>query len=278
MSYVNVEEALKSETPYLLFYQIVPLDNSSHDVSDKEHPPSYDSGIVMQTTNSSSELGSSPGRPLYPGYFDGTRDESMPTIRLSSDNDRPPTPPRSNSTDNIEERRPSIAFTENSLTSNSPSIPTSVPSTPNEETTAQRISRAAASFTKSRNKSRPTSQSGENRISATFQRLNIMRSKEQLSSPRPEVPKDSTVGAEGVAESRKSITIDDRGLKVEDGATDRSKSKKEKKRDKSRGPSEKSDDEKHHHKHKTKAKLKESKGSGESEKSKGLPERECNIM
>ena len=57
---VDITQALKDETPYLLFYQIVPIDNDSANVTDGESLPLYaaseavDSGIGGMSTASRS--------------------------------------------------------------------------------------------------------------------------------------------------------------------------------------------------------------------------------
>ncbi|PVH85444.1 cysteine proteinase [Cadophora sp. DSE1049] len=274
---VDIEEALKKEMPYLLFYQVQPYENVSPPPGPEPdiEPPSY--------TDASFKVNLTESTPVdnQPGYFDGARDEPTPSIRVSNDLERPQTPRRSINLpdDRSEFRRGSLAFTENSMASTSSSLlGTSAPVTPIEETTAQRMSRAASRFTKLPNKSRPTSQSGENRvenrISATFSRLNLMKSKEGLNNP--ENVRHSMSTGDVVSEPRKSITFDEvqnefkAHLAEGPPVIERSKSKKEKKRDKSKGPSEKLEGTHHHghtHKEKGKGKVKD-----------GVPDRECNIM
>ena len=81
-------------------------------------------------------------------------------------------------------RRGSAALTEDSLASPSSGVITaesrSAPSTPNEETAKQKFVRAASRI--AGNRSRPTSSSGENRMSATFSRFGL-RSEKQLAKP-----------------------------------------------------------------------------------------------
>ncbi|TAQ89789.1 hypothetical protein B7494_g1864 [Chlorociboria aeruginascens] len=271
VSYVDIEQTLKDEMPYLLFYQVQPTFEDSSPPSELL-PPSYtDSGVsfnmskVDSVTNGNSDM-------LNGSHFDGTRDESTPTIRFSAEIE---SPRRSLiATEDIsDERRRSLAFTETSAAS-SVSIPDapSIPATPNlaEETTTQRMSRAAARF-KNGSKSRPTSASGENRISATFSRLNLMRSKETLS--KAEANKPSIIPTDGSAESNEAIAIEDFALKADDTTLQRGRSKKGRKRGKSREPLEavylgESDQEKNYYEHKGKGK----------EREKGVPDRECIIM
>ncbi|KUJ20129.1 cysteine proteinase [Mollisia scopiformis] len=285
VQYADIGKALKGETPYLLFYQVQPIYDITAPPPTDLKPPSYtDSGIGMSITECSPNPSAEMQSQNPSGYFDGPADESAPTIRLSSEYERHASPRMSMTL--ADDRRGSLAHTEvsvASLASTASSVQaTSAPVTPSEETTAQRFGRAAASMTKFGSKSRPSSQSGENRISATFSRLNLMgtKSKEQLS--KNEMVKDTTkqnvAVPNGVAEPRKSITIEDSALRpapeglqmtAGNGGISRSKSKKEKKRDKSKGPSEKLEHEHHNHKDKGKGKVKDENK---------VPDRECTIM
>ncbi|KAF4449095.1 hypothetical protein F53441_7584 [Fusarium austroafricanum] len=197
VSYVDdIRSALKEEMPYLLFYQIMPMvEVSPPSVDETEtEPPSYnDSKISIElppTPSRSHRLGS-----LEEGYFDSTPtlensqllSSKPPSIRLSMEGERPR---RSEDADRQlsslagDSRRPSAVWTESAShtpNSHSPAV------TPNEESTASRLSRAASRFTLV-NRSRPTSQNGENRISFSMSRLGgLMRpSKEPLSEPKDE--------------------------------------------------------------------------------------------
>lgn len=194
VTYVDdIKEALKQEMPYLVFYQIVPMvDVTNISVAGSETgPPSYNDSTlnVASITTGSDCAGLS--RPAS-GYFDNsTLNSAGPSLRFSSELDRPPRLSLSNEEDGAvyttflspdNSRRGSVAFSEPTGT---PAItPENGPSpaiTPAEETTAQRLSRAAAKFTKSNSRSRPTSQVGESRISISLSRLNLRsKSKEPL--------------------------------------------------------------------------------------------------
>lgn len=280
VSYVDIEKAMKDEMPYLLFYQVQPTTNTSTFDAPESEPPSYADSAAQSTTDVNAE--NQP--PKTQGYFDGAKEDSTPTIRLSTEIDRSSSPPR-RSINLPEDRRGSLAFTETSLTSGASSIQvTSAPVTPNEETAAQRMSRAAARFTgKSGSKSRPSSQSGESRISGAFSRLNLMRSKDNLNKrdPPPEEPKEPLPVPKGeVSEPRVSITIEEParpseqqlGLTTEEPTIERSKSKREKKRSKSKGPSSEKSDENNHERHHSHHK---EKGKGRSKED---SDRECRLM
>lgn len=196
VTYVDdIKQSLKDEMPYLLFYQIVPMVdvNTSSSEEVETEPPSYTDlrAIVASGQTPNLDVEQSDISRETSGYFDSTTwtNGTGPSIRFSSEMERP-------SRISLDEesnasaihlkadasRRGSVAFTESTVATPavtpdgvSPAI------TPNEESAAQRLSRAAAIFTKSSSRSRPASQTGENRISLTMSRLGLMRtSKEPL--------------------------------------------------------------------------------------------------
>lgn len=186
----DIREALKQEMPYLVFYQIVPMvDVTNVSVAGSEtEPPSYnDSTLNVASITTGSDVGLS--RPAS-GYFDTSALTSAgPNLRFSSEYDRPPrmslsveedghTSTTLLSPDNS--RRGSVAISESIGTpAVTPGEGASPIISPAEETTAQRLSRAAAKFKS--NRSRPTSQAGESRISMSLSRLNLKnKSKEPL--------------------------------------------------------------------------------------------------
>jgi hypothetical protein len=294
VEYVDIAKAMKEKTPYLLFYQVQPIfDDSSQAPLTSDlavAPPSYDSGIDIQFTESSPQVDHNPFRAFIrkqgeeqkiqqQGYFDGARDDTTqsaaPSIRLSSEFERP-----RKSLNMTEERRGSIAFTETSIGSaHSLSAPefVSAPVTPNEESTAQRLSRAASRFRKSGSKSRPTSSSGEGRISATFSRL-AARSKEQLNkmdiSPNKDIPHiPGTDGAVEVGEVV-PVAVEKIALKPPADAPTRKtsrKGRKQEKLEKSKGPDKEKVEQHHQHK-------KDKGKEGQVRNSKQVPERECMVM
>lgn len=178
VQYVDIEQALKDEMPYLLFYQVQPTYEIPLPQGTDCHPPSYDSGIDVRVSESSPLRSAKPDH----SYFPSIRDDSTPTFRLSAEIERP-----RHSINLPDERRGSIAYTDTSVGSTASSFrapeATSTPATPVEETTVQRISRAASKFAPG-SRSRPASSSGENRISSTISRI-AMRSKDQLNRGEP---------------------------------------------------------------------------------------------
>ncbi|ETS80203.1 hypothetical protein PFICI_07732 [Pestalotiopsis fici W106-1] len=180
----DIKQSLKEEMPYLLLYQIVPIVDvtaSSADENETE-PPSYDDTALQLRISQASE------RPVISrrasSYFDNlsTLPSTNASVRFSAELERPP---RRSFADedgflNVS-RRGSCA-----IDSSAGPSPIGTPlEAPGEETTAQRLSRAAAKFRSSGSKSRPQSQAGENRISLTMSRLSglVRASKEPLREP-----------------------------------------------------------------------------------------------
>ncbi|KAK7432775.1 hypothetical protein QQZ08_000636 [Neonectria magnoliae] len=204
VTYVDdIKQALKDEMPYLLFYQIVPMvEVTAPSIGDTEtEPPSYnDSKVSIDLPPTPTRVDSNQLRILGQdeGYFDNTPTAESsqvwaskpPSIRLSSDSER--LPRRSGDALDLhfgpflgDSRRPSVNWTES--TSATPAVTPNSHSpaiTPSEESTSSRLSRAASRFAKA-NRSRPSSQTGENRISFSMTRyVGLMRpSKEPLVDP-----------------------------------------------------------------------------------------------
>ncbi|KAM3512263.1 hypothetical protein MY11210_004110 [Beauveria gryllotalpidicola] len=169
----NIKKSLTEEMPYLLFYQIVPMLEIACPSTDgtATGPPSYQESKIsleMQTSQAATDGGlSNPSKP--------------PSIRLSTDDERPTAivldssaRPSVSGSVPAESRRDSANFTTSSIATpimtptrtpeaNSPVISPSDNKTP-------RLSRAASRFNLSL-QSRPSSQSGEGRISLTISRL-----------------------------------------------------------------------------------------------------------
>ncbi|KAK0727913.1 ubiquitin carboxyl-terminal hydrolase-domain-containing protein [Lasiosphaeria miniovina] len=281
VSYVDdIKESLREEMPYLLFYQIVPMvdvTTASTDGSVVE-PPSYNESAV--------NLIPVPGTPivdivpdmvpdvipdqpdgisgLSAGFFDSATTlvhSGGPSIRFSSDLERPSRlsfddDPYSIHTRANSSRRASVAFSESAA--GSPAATPEVPSpaiTPQEESTATRLSRAAAKFTKAGAKSRPSSQIGDGRISTTISKLGFSRpSKDTLNS--------GTSGNE---------TSDDQAVIAEEEelANKEKEHSHHHKKDRAKSKSREKDDRKEKDKF---------KDSGKAVKEEGVPDRECAVM
>lgn len=197
VAYVDdIKQALRDEMPYLLFYQIVPMldvTTASSDGSVTE-PPSYDdlknqAGAQTPNPEFTLDVPGSISRSAS-GYFDSATTlihgtSTGPSIRFSTelerhsrksfDEDSYTTQSKTTS------RRGSVAFSESMVFTPAvtPDAATSPLTTPQDESTASRLSKAAARF-KAGTKSRPTSQAGEGRISQTMSRLGFRNSKDPL--------------------------------------------------------------------------------------------------
>jgi len=177
-----------------------------HDVSPPRgpEPPAYaDSGVAIKREDDSPEPSAQPSPPPRASYFEGA---ATPAIRLSGEIEREIDSRQGLMIDD-EPRRGSVAGTEGTLSTVPSTVASnfgaiSAPATPMEETTAQRMSRAAQRFTRSGNKSRPTSSSGENRLSSSITRtMNLMKN---TNLNRADSSKSDTVAPEAVfPESRR---------------------------------------------------------------------------
>lgn len=201
----NIREALKEEMPYLLFYQILPMVDAAPPSTEgaENEPPSYNESkvsIELPPTPTAAENQQADSALQQGSYFDtrlvsglgDPRQSKPPSIRLSAEIDRIPRksmdetglPSYAGSTLG-DSRRQSMNLSDSTMAT--PAITPdghSPAATPGEDSTASRLSRAASRFTKGK-QSRPTSQSGEGRISITMTRLSgLMRqSKEPLAEP-----------------------------------------------------------------------------------------------
>jgi hypothetical protein len=352
ISYVDIHQALKDEVPYLLFYQVQPIDDDP--VSERGDPPTYDEVIIEQastaelsriTTGSavtdhsttSSVVDTAPsshsvlptpeatvstdkvgaGNPtLLTVEKTGLLNVNIETLRhFMSDPELPlPSPvlveqpkadppidtvrPKSidlsyialnppnllarSSVDDprgrnsFQSNRGSISFTDPS-TNGSHIGGSSAPITPGDEAetkngflSASRRNSVGKGWLKT--KSRPTSQSGENRLSLSMSRLRSAMSKDRLGTAPPlPIENGVVIFPDGSPERRGSTTLHldggDGKSYWKNGSIGRSKSlrhphgdrKSDKKRSLSLG-----------------RKLEDSEEKGKSKKS--APERECVVM
>ncbi len=174
VSYVDdIKKSLTEEMPYLLFYQVVPMVEVACPSTDgtATGPPSYQeskNSLEMQISRAPTD-----GSHSFPS--------KPPSIRLSMDNERPPAAsldrsarPSVSASVPADSRRDSAIFTASSaatpimtpVRTPEPSSPVLSPS----DSKTPRLSRAASRFNLGR-QSRPSSQSGEGRISLTISRL-----------------------------------------------------------------------------------------------------------
>ena len=209
VSYVDdIKESLRSEMPYLLFYQIVPnVDMAAYSTDETEtEPPSYsDSKVDLNASPTPVAVGKFPshtpsGSGSADGYFGSNptpNSAKTPNIRLSSDYGfdtvgRPSSEmPTSSAGDSASGSRPQSLAVGTEVSTNETPATTITPEshspaiTPSDETTAQRLSRAAARV-RNATKSRSQSQAGEGRLSSTMKQIGgLMRTSKE---PLREVP------------------------------------------------------------------------------------------
>ncbi|KAK0626631.1 ubiquitin carboxyl-terminal hydrolase-domain-containing protein [Immersiella caudata] len=261
VTYVDdIKESLREEMPYLLFYQIAPMvdmtaTSTEGSVTD---PPSYIESATSQAG------GLSPGDAMTEGisrstsgYFDSstTLVHNGPSIRFSSEIERPSLSfdddPYSVQSKPDGSRRGSTAISEPAVLNSGINDVPSPAVTPPDESTAARLSRAAAKFA---SKSRPTSQAGEGRISLTISRLGFSRpSKDPLNNCSSEAADETAIVEEGAAAGDSNKEKDHHLL--------HSHHKKERTKSKSREKEEKKD-----------------KGKQAKDVKTNVPDRECVVM
>ncbi|GAD98546.1 ubiquitin C-terminal hydrolase family protein [Paecilomyces variotii No. 5] len=180
---VDIEKALKDESPYLLFYQILPIDEDPAEANLREKPPSYsesEGGLDMSVGKSSfslrvSSVSTTSEHDEYPAST-----SERPSVEIGSP-DRPHT--QSSEQGGVPQ---SVTFSEPAATGDSGHLPvvtvmgTSAESKSSDNRGSFTFSRRSSRQRKSQSQSRAGSQAGENRISATFSRLTGRLSKEKL--------------------------------------------------------------------------------------------------
>jgi hypothetical protein len=253
---VDIKQALRDESPYLLFYQVQPIDE---ELAMRGEPPAYDetpSGLtsidpseetLVHNISTDSDVGEESGKAA------GTdkRPESMHSNEPASRNSV------------SSHRRSSVAFGDLEVGSHSASRG---PDTLDEQKTGflSVSRRGSLAWLQGGNRSRPSSPSGENRLSLTLSRLTGRGSKDKLvistempATEDPVIVVDDAHGTDKDAHSH-SPTKEE---KEKDAGQSASKSKKEKKgkaRSKSKDPGESLEKSKH--------------------KEKKRPDRECAVM
>ncbi|KAF2993971.1 hypothetical protein E8E13_000855 [Curvularia kusanoi] len=251
---VDIKQALRDESPYLLFYQVQPIDE---ELASRGDLPTYAEAQteVIPSLTSQEILVSSPddGVPDVEsgGEWDRVKPVGVHTESVASDGPVGRTSMSSN-------RRSSVAFDD----LDSVSRGRTEPPTPADEskTSFLSASRRGSRTWLSGTKSRPTSQSGEGRLSLTLSRLTGRGSKDKLVNEAG-AAEDPVIVINSVESQDPTPPEADSPVKEQKETTlSRKKSKKGKKehhRSKSRDPNE----------------VLEKK-----QKDKGRPDRECSVM
>ncbi|KAJ5653225.1 hypothetical protein N7490_000228 [Penicillium lividum] len=203
---IDIDQALKTESPYLLFYQILPIDQDASMANYISHAPSSqasDATLDVDIAELAKKFTTQNIEEMTDGSITEDGWSGRPSVEITAPDNVPQLP--------VTGGRPSsIAFSEASF--NPPQTPRSMPASsprlaPMEEDGGKgfpfprRGSRTAT--TKSNSGSRAGSQSGENRIGATFSRFATRLSKDRF-----------TIDSEGEAEES-ALEVDEPVL--EDG-------------------------------------------------------------
>ncbi|KAH3958293.1 hypothetical protein HBI56_180150 [Parastagonospora nodorum] len=250
---VDIKQALREESPYLLFYQVQPIDE---ELAMRGDPPAYELQSGLPSMDPSRETLASAAATDTDAGEDG--DTIAPTApfhaRTVSNFSEEPISRNSLSSN----RRSSTAIDDTEGSARSFSRGRTAPPTPDEHKNSFLSISRRGSRIFGTNRSRPSSPSGENRLSFTLSRLTGRGSKDKLivtesaTSDDPVIVIDEVISNENIQSPTKE---------KKDGTLSRSKSKKEKKdksRSKSKEPGEALDKAKH--------------------KEKNRPDRECAVM
>jgi hypothetical protein len=279
---VDIKAALRQESPYLLFYQVQPIDE---ELASRGDPPSY-------TESNSVSPSHDPSRETLPSILSNSTTD-LPTGTEWEKVRRSTAHPSSTHSDEPVGRSSMSSNHRSSLdlegSVNSFSRGRTQPSTPDEQNPSflSASRRGSRTWLPSTNRSRPSSQSGADRLSLTISRLTGRGSKDKLqvtegipvddpvivvsevetvdSNPQP--PPTQTQPQLQPQPQSSAATKENKESKKE-GGIGRSKSKrtKDRFRSKSRDPVEILDKGKNREKEK------------EKEKEKSRPDRECIVM
>ena len=196
VTFVDIEEFLAKESPYLLFYQVTPIEGDSRNIADGEHPPSYTESEsryseLFKDNGAANEEATDLGRPS----LDGAASLEGPRGRTSTSSDR----------------RQSIVFTDVSAGSISLLAPGTEagPNGPGPLSGSRRGSK----LTKGSSRSRPGSQTGETRLSTSLSRFAGRLTKEKsteafanMNSVNEPVPKIPEITAPESSNSSEKLT------------------------------------------------------------------------
>ncbi|KAF2854176.1 cysteine proteinase [Plenodomus tracheiphilus IPT5] len=262
VSEVDIKKTLREESPYLLFYQVQPIDE---ELASRGDPPSY-----AEAQSGFSSLG--PSRETL-NSLPSTSPSASSTGPESGGDAEKITPADSNPEKNLLEealtrqstssnRRSSVAFEDADGSIYSALRGRTQPPTPEEQKTGflSASRRGSRGWTGGGSKSRTSSPSNESRLSLTLSRLTGRASKDKLLSIDTAM-EEPVIVIDKVQTLENEHTGPAGAKEKKDGGISRSKSKKEKK-DKHRSKSRD---------HGTS--LDKSKGKG-----KDRPERECAVM
>ncbi|KAL2825621.1 ubiquitin carboxyl-terminal hydrolase-domain-containing protein [Aspergillus cavernicola] len=169
---VDIEKALKTESPYLLFYQILPIDEDAAAANLSNNTPSSVASGEIQELDAADLSPKSPDNRLSAGYR-----SDRPSIEIAVTDD--PESTNEMAEDSTDARSVIADLGMRSAPSTSPRL---VPKDDEENMGSFSFSRRGSRATRSNPGSRAGSQVSENRISATFSRFAGRLSKEKIAS------------------------------------------------------------------------------------------------
>lgn len=250
---VDIKQALREESPYLLFYQVQPIDEV---LASRGAPPSYaeaQSGIISSVPSHETLLSS-----LDPGFTDAESSGDLEKVNPADVHHESATLDEPAGRVSITSaRRSSVAFDELESVSRG----RTEPPTPADESKTGFLSasRRGSRTWLGGTKSRPTSQSGEGRLSITLSKLAGRGSKDKLSITEAGPTEDYVIAINPVESEQ--LESHSPSKEKKDSTITRSKTKKGKKHTKSKSgdPSGEPPDKGKH-------------------KDKSRPDRECSIM
>ncbi|KAK3202369.1 hypothetical protein GRF29_161g930874 [Pseudopithomyces chartarum] len=175
---VDVQQALREESPYLLFYQVQPIDE---ELASRGDPPSYDEAQSVSTSAAPSRETLSSETDATTTDIDITEWEKVNSVKGPSSVVDSVTGAEAPGRSSVSSDRRSSFAIEDHDANPSNLVRGRPPPTPDE----QRSSFLSASRRNSKawlsgSKSRPSSESGENRLSITLSRLTGRGSKDKL--------------------------------------------------------------------------------------------------
>jgi hypothetical protein len=233
---IDIKKALREESPYLLFYQVQPIDE---ELAMRGDPPAYvDASSGIPSMDPSRETLASAVATEADASVGGTGAQDHANIVRAESNYSDEPIGRNSISSN---RRSSIAIEDVEGSLRSASRGRTQPSTPDESkggflSASRRGSRIFGS-----NRSRPSSPSGENRLSLTLSRLTGRGSKDKLTITETAPADDPIIIVQKVPSTENESAIRSPVKEKKETGLTRSKSKKEKKerfRSKSREPGE----------------------------------------
>ncbi|KAL4788051.1 ubiquitin carboxyl-terminal hydrolase-domain-containing protein [Aspergillus varians] len=169
---VDIEQALKTESPYLLFYQILPIDEDAAAANFSNNAPSSIASVETQDPEAADLSPKLQPNRLSAGYRSG-----RPSLEITFAD--APNVASGGSEDFADARGTAAEPGLRSVTTASPRL---APRDDDENKGSFSFSRRASRATKSNPGSRAGSQVSENRISATFSRFTGRLSKDKINS------------------------------------------------------------------------------------------------